>query len=80
MSPSTTRRRRALRRRLGEHMAFILGTGQTVEGWLEEVVEGGFLLRACRLTAEGLPAATPLDGEVFLPAENVSFVQIGVPR
>lgn len=52
--------------------------GKTVRGWLEEVGADGMLLRAPVLLLDD--SEVPLDGELFVPATNVRFVQLGVSK
>jgi small nuclear ribonucleoprotein (snRNP)-like protein len=52
-----------------------LKDGTTIQGSLSTVMKDGVILRAAAYLNPG-SSATPMAGEVFIPRENVAFIQL----
>lgn len=52
-----------------------LKNDQSIDGSMVAEMHDGVILRAARLLNDGAPA-TSMAGEVFVPRENVAFVQL----
>ena len=67
-------RSRLLRRALRERFVITMSDGSTLEGILRETDRAHLVLvDAAALDAQG--GRTPVDGELWLPADKVSYMQ-----